>query len=483
MSRWLLLALVSCSAAWARPATAQPATAQPAPAQPATDRTAPAPTLWLAVTPGVGMPDAATLQHAIETELGFAVQPGERPGEPKLSVRAAGPAEAVVAFTDAAGRMRGRTVTLPTEPERAAETVALLAASLLRDEAADLLAALRRRPVPLPSPPVVAPAPAPATAAAPAEPEYRRIPWAIDVVPGIGFPPGWRTVREASLGILGTGSSAVDGVEAASVVAFKSAWLRGIQVAGVAALVLGDVSGWQVAGALTAAGGDVRLGGQLGVVNVAGGRLAGIQAGVVNLVGKDVLGAQLGVVNAALGNATVQVGVVNTSLGRTRLQIGIVNVAEDADVGLGLLSIYWRGRTQVEAWTQESGLSLVGVRHGSKYLHQVVGLGIHPGPSQPTPTLAYGVGARVPLGSSVYVDADAVHHFLGTGDDQFTQVRLAAGIRLMKRLAVWVGPTLNAALEPVDPDAWALKDGVSHVWDADVQPRFWFGAAAGVAVF
>ncbi len=146
--------------------------------------------LYLVVEPGQGIPEAATLQLALERELDVVVRLGtaQAAGDAVLSVRPAGSGRATVEFRAPDGHVTGRAVVLPTELARAAETVALLAANLVGNEAAELLGELRRsRAV------VAQPAPAEATPASAVDEPTTAVVLDPDVtadaVPEYGFTP------------------------------------------------------------------------------------------------------------------------------------------------------------------------------------------------------------------------------------------------------------------------------------------------------
>ena len=161
--------------------------------------------LVLDAVAGPGLPDAAALQLALEHEIGIAVRTtATSAADPVLHVRRAGPGQADVRLTTADASAAGRKVRLPSDPARAAETIALLAENLLRDDSTDLLNTLRRAaepvvqapppPEPLPKalPVVLTPPPAmplPVAAApvvvAPAS-----------VAPSVQLPPNRRTHLE-----------------------------------------------------------------------------------------------------------------------------------------------------------------------------------------------------------------------------------------------------------------------------------------------
>jgi hypothetical protein len=365
--------------------------------------------LYLDVTPAAELPSAATLQAAIEQELGIALEPSASPppGSAVLAVRAAEVGRAAVSFRAPDGRTVGRTIALPADPQRAAETLALLAANLVRNEAYELLEGWRQASARAP------PAPTPR----PVDPALTEVPLALDALPGFGWPL-WSLQperRHLSLGLLGTASAELDGIALAPLFHLHLHRARGLQLSGTLNIVLGPLAGLQVAGGLNLALDDVH-GAQVGVVNLANGEVHGAQVGLFNLATRRVSG----------------------------VQIGLLNLAESADVGIGLLSIYWRGRTDLELLAQDRAWSL-DLKHGSRFVHQIVALGARSEAGSWHPQVGLGLGGRVPLGDRVHVDLDVLEslssgRFDGTSTLAWqTQGRVQVGFRLLGSLGVFAG--------------------------------------------
>lgn len=468
---------------------------------------------------GDGLPDCAALQLALEHELEVAVQLGRpRAGQGALVVRSAGSGRAKVSFALDGGGKPGRVVSLPAEAARAAETIALLAANLLRDDAGELLATLQKRrqavqipppaaplpAVPAPSAPASAPPPAPLPVpATPVSADERPVALAVDLLPGFTLPPGAGQdgVRALSFGPLITFSSHLRGIEAAGVVALKTGRVQGIQVSGVLN-VAGQLEAGIQASTVNLAGGPAR-GIQAGVVNLVGGSLRGIQAGTVNLTG-SLQGVQAGVTNLVFGDATgVQAGVFNYASGRAGWQVGVLNLGRDADVGLGLLSLYWDGRTHLQLSSSAAGQTLVALKHGSRRIHNLLAAGAQPDGAQGwNPVAALGLGVRLFDTGRWYLDLDLQQQVIfrqspgatrgSRSVDVSTQSQLSAllGLKLWRSLGIFAGPTYQLAIdgnpELLHADVWyrggTMQAGfLSAQWrDRDVQVRGWPGLTVGV---
>jgi hypothetical protein len=421
--------------------------------------------------------DPEDVREAIAREIGSAVTlEGEATSRrPALVLRSEPNRRVTLTYQGEDGRRTGRTIDLPNDPDRAAETIALLAANLVRDEAAELAAALGKRP----APPPAEPAPPPEAAARPpAEPAAVK-PGPVKPVssakpdpakhapaaPGGGNYPCWRPGLEPVLGgadvlpFLGTSTitgtnvvrsysanlfagytGGLTGVELSVGGNIEHTFMCGAQISNLANIVTGPVRGVQVTGVVNVGtsvlgaqaaavniamgrlhgvqigGVDVAgplLGMQFGGVNIAAGSAVGAQVGLLNVVG-DFTGVQVSTVNIARGDTTgVQFGGVNVSTGRVRgAQIGFINYADRSSFSFGLINIIPNGRLHLDVWGQESGLVMAGLEHGSDYFHNIYGVGARLIGDRVRPALTLGYGVRIPVVSRVYVDVDVLGYTL-----------------------------------------------------------------------
>lgn len=336
------------------------------------------PVLALAVEPGLVSADA--LRAQLESELGVRVASAAvaPPSTPTLTLKRLPSGSVEVALTARLVPRASREVVLHAQrEEERVETLALIAANLVRNEAASLLPDLRpaqpSAPVASAPPPPPPPAPPPCRLKKPTE-------FGFDFAPGAGSsssPAGRAATRSFSLGFVGTLSAGLQGFEASIGANIKSEGMCGFQGAVGANLVFGPVQGAQAAlfnlargdvhgvqygianmgfgslrglqagianlnlegipsgmqgGVLNYAGGRVR-GLQGGIANYAGGPVEGMQGGVANFALGGVRGAQLGVANVALGDLSgMQAGVVNFALGHAEhLQAGVANYGRGVD--------------------------------------------------------------------------------------------------------------------------------------------------------
>jgi len=420
--------------------------------------------------------DAEELRAALERELSIPVQHREQTSRARLEVTASSKEVVRVAFVRADGQRVERSVDVSSSGVHAIETLALLAANLMRDEAADLLASLRppSEPAPAapPAPAVVAPPPPPLPTGCAAN-QLRLTRVGVDFVPYLGTSAAQGTAHERrfSFNVLGGVAGGVRGVEFGGIWNFDAHSVCGAQFAGVLNLVGGPVQGAQfgllnfagsrVDGAqfgLIAAGGPLTgaqfgliaiaggavtgaqfsllnlagselTGAQYGLVNIAGGGVLGVQGGLVNVHGGDtrglqlglasvspqgVHGAQLGLVNlSGQGVRGLQLGLVNVSADRVSgAAIGLVNVAPDADFALGLVNVLWRGRTHLDVWGTDFGTFHIGIEHGSRVMHNIYSIGLGSRDGRVVFAPTYGVGARVFQSRWLFLDIDALAHGL-----------------------------------------------------------------------
>jgi hypothetical protein len=314
----------------------------------------PAPSAALALvcqfTPGTLDPEA--LRTAIERELAVPVRRVETPEGTHLSITADSPSGVQLTFVRADGSTIERTVDVSNTGGHADETLALVAANLMRDEAADLLDALRAAQAEPPQP----------SAAPPAEPQkpeplplpmgcapnnLRKIPLGLDVLPYVGMSSrdGTTVERKFSFNLFGGISGALRGAEIGGFVNLEAHSVCGVQFTVVANLVDGPVQGAQF-GMVNWASGRVD-GAQFGLVTGALGGLKGVQYGLVEFAGRDVTGAQFGLLNFGGASLTgAQFGLGNLALTQVQgAQFGLANVAGDTLAGaqFGLANVAANG--------------------------------------------------------------------------------------------------------------------------------------------
>jgi hypothetical protein len=473
-------------------------------------------------TDGWDESDGQGLRLALESTLGVVVSESKNEHGEELAtvvVRRRSNGNVTIVFVRPGGREVERTLDLPADRAIATETIALAAGNLVRDEAAELVAALTPPPAAPeaapPTPEVVLSAPLPTTrrvSCTDAEPIF----FGADFAPYAGtsskYPDRRRTL---SLNFVGGYARGLRGFELGVGANIESAFMCGVQVAAGANVVLGDVRGVQLAvgdvalgnlegvqvGVANFAKGNIE-GVQVGVASVGGGALEGAQVSVVNLLNGSVLGNQSGVVNLASANISgAQVGVVNVAgggvdgvqVGTTNIangevhgtQIGVVNYADVSDYPVGVVSVVRHGRTSVDGWATEAGIGMVGARHGGRVIHNVYGVGYRAGTTDGW-ALALGLGARAEIAPKFHVDFETIAYWIQRGkpfdqDAQIGSLGASFGYALTPVFGLFAAPTLNVLVTP-DKELAGIAPGWSTtlVDDGSITIKAWPGATLGL---
>lgn len=192
--------------------------------------------------------DVESLRAALAREVSVpvaCVHEGAAPHAPRLRLRVLPRGRVALEFTRPDGSVMRRTTALHRDPSERVATLAILAANMVRDEAGELLALLRRAPPPPPAEPVAAvteaPAPPPPAPPAPPPPAPPPPPVVRTPPPAPAPPPRplrWRIGAGMLLGSVPAGSgvelSAQGGIELAwSATPWLAVGLRDVMVAPV----------------------------------------------------------------------------------------------------------------------------------------------------------------------------------------------------------------------------------------------------------
>lgn len=262
----------------------------------------------------------------------------------------------------------------------------------------------------------------------------------------------------------------VTGVQATWVAASAGGTVRGAQLSQIAAIAR-HLRGVQMGGAVALARGDAAGVQMSWGAAIAPNRLRGVQLAVVN-VGGDVAGAQIGLVNLARRVSG--------------LQLGLVNLSRSAGAAVGLVSLVGDGRHELEAYATELSPINLAARLGGRRIHGVIAAGIDPDEVDATGrtrwTAGAGAGGRIELGARTTLDVELVAQLLLYDREEpksgIGTLRLLAGFRAARHLAVFAGPSLDVLLSDVERSdvrlgrALALRD----------HSRLWAGFAAGVRI-
>jgi hypothetical protein len=399
------------------------------------------------VEPGAGGLDAHELRDAIAREASVRVTDAASPGGPRLVVRGDGARGITFRLVGAGAHDVERAIVLPEgSASKQLSTAGLVAASLLEDDAAELLARLRAEakkaePPPPAPPPVVKPEPPASRRALPpctaASPELVRI-FGADVAPFAGTsafePPG--TVRRISLELLGGGATGVAGIEFSPLVTFNRGFLCGVQFSGFGNWTSDRVRGVAVSGGIGWAD-----------------SVDGLQVnGMLSVTTHTVRGVQFSSVTMADEVQGVQLGALNIGGDVQGAQLGVVNVARTSDASVGVVSLVTSGRTNVQGFASTNGVMSVAVQHGSRIVHNFYGgsfsaaakSGVGFGP-------LFGIGFHAHEDARWFLDFDFIAHLLfgstGSGNPQsLYEARAVAGVRLSPGFAIYAGPAFDVLM-------------------------------------
>ena len=446
--------------------------------------------LVVLVDTGESALDAGIVRTAISTELGVPVVALEEPaaGEQRLDIRVLGE-EASVKYFDTEGAAIGRVITLPGEDARAVETIALLAGNLVRNEAADLLAALKK-PEPAPPGPETPAEPTPAEKPPepkpkPAAPEpddkkkeeagrdeekrptlgYR--PVNLSVIHPLSIDPKIHEKKvNLELGLFYSRVGAVDGAALSGFVQRVDYDVKGAVVAGIFDQVGGDTEGLVLGGIGGTAEGDLEGVGLGGIFRWRAGTVRGLQAGGIFVRAEGVDGAQLAPVNSAERLDGAQLGVVNVADDGHGFQLALVNVTEKMDgtmIGMvnvapeldgdaiGLVSITEQLRVRGVAWASSTALGNVGLKLRNGSFYSMFAVGVQPENGGQTVSPGVFLGGHVDLDPAfVNIDVGYSGDFIDSQDadpidglppqdSQSARVRASVGLGVTSGFDVFGG--------------------------------------------
>jgi len=247
--------------------------------------------------------------------------------------------------------------------------------------------------------------------------------------------------------------------------------VRGLQLGGVTNWAGTDSLGLQVSGGANIARATWR-GVQLGGLGNWAGTLQGLQVGLVN-IGGDVTGAQLGLVNIAQH--------------ARGLQLGLVNVADEMDgAPLGVVSVARQGQLHGELFASDLEPANLALKLGTRRVYSTLFAG-----TGRERTLHYGLGLGVHLGPEPWwVDVDVTAGTVQPYEslirlevtNAVAQVRAVVGFPLGGKVALFLGPTANAALTftPEDPRRATYLPVLGELRGPENVLQLWPGAVVGL---
>jgi hypothetical protein len=287
--------------------------------------------------------------------------------------------------------------------------------------------------------------------------------------------------RNVSINLLAGSSGAVRGVELGGLVNLVAREVDGLQAAGVGNVVRGSLHGMQLAGVVNWAGSGISGVAQAaGVVNVTTGVMNGVQiAGAANYA-RQVFGPQISVVNVADTVLGVQIGVINVARLVKGTQVGVLNFSRKVDgVALGVLTLEERGRRSFELWGDTEGGVHMAFKLGSRAFSTVFAAGCQPATDPLAWSYGLGIGGRIPVTRTYFVDVDAVLGSQHTGAAEWDSFGVGNLLPTLHAVAGWKVNKWVAVTAGFDADLYVPglsrnPDG-SAVADLRIAPRLAIG--------
>jgi len=318
---------------------------------------------------------------------------------------------------------------------------------------------------------------------------------------GIGNLSGRNITGIQAAGIFNVAGSEMMGIQTAGIFNLSGNGMQGIQTAGIGNIVRGDMQGIQVAGVFNAASEDVQGILVSGIGNLSGSYGQGILvSGAFNSM-QDMQGIFVtGGLNFGSSFQGIQVaGVANIMENGQGIQIGLLNYARNFQgVPVGLISYYGNGRKNIDAWSNETGFTHVGLKLGTREVYNMLSVGYNPFISgRDVWSVGWSIGFYRKLSfawnnpslENYFVIRDFSFHNIQEGDwsstlnNQFSFRYLLGRDFKNSGLSVYAGPTFNLLVskEPGNEDyvPYNLFKGGGDSLDR----RFWIGFSAGIQLF
>ena len=281
---------------------------------------------------------------------------------------------------------------------------------------------------------------------------------------------GRNTTGVQAAGILNITEGAVDGVQLASIFNIAEEGTSGVQSAGVFNISSDDTEWAQLAGIFNITEGDVHGAQAAGIFNIADEDLRGFQgAGIFNITSGRVQGVQAaGIFNSADEVRGVQIGLVNIGDEVRGCQIGLVNISDDLyGVPIGLINISSNGLHHLNGWSDEKGMTYLGLQFGTRNFYSFAYGGTHfetPGEQM---VAGFGWGLHFPIGAA-YLEFDlsgkraawggsAEENLIAlfSASNNFPIIpaaRIGLGIELGSSFAIFGGISIDGHIPGVTPE-------------------------------
>ncbi len=344
---------------------------------------------------------------------------------------------------------------------------------------------------------------------------FRTIPFAANIVPGVGMNPADGRVHNivALNALVGYGGS-LGGIELSGAASVRRGDAWGLQASVGASVVGGDFRGLQLAVFGSAAAHEFHgmqaalfasvVGGNTHgfqtslFANVTAEKLSGFQWGtLVNYAG-GLSGSQLGLVNvSAESTSGMQAGLFNYGGSVSGLQLGLINVsAENSGSPVGIINFAGDGMFTPSVWVSDVAFLNVGLKMGSRRAFSVLGGGYQNTEGMESVSdkgqaryglIFWGLGGHFDLSKRWWLELDGLYQQLLASDrpieaaDGVASVRASIGLRLFDVVSFYVGPTLNLGWSSARQDFGIDESFWSEV-DGDMFLSFKPGFVAGMQV-
>ena len=350
-------------------------------------------------------------------------------------------------------------------------------------------------------------------------------------IAGLGNVVGGTTTGAQIGGIFNNSRFDFKGLQLAGISNVILDTIGGVQVAGISNVLRGTMHGWQVAGINNYTSESVDGVQLAGISNIARKDVDVLQvAGIFN-IGENVYGFQVsGLVNAArknvggwqiaglanysksvrlsqlagLGNISAErvkgaqiAGLFNYSKYVDGGQIGFINIADSVGgIPVGFISIVRKGYHKIDLSAEEVLYANFTYKIGVRRFYNMFTAGIQPGSEGPVWGFGYGIGGQIGTRRAVVSLDLKGTQIMENVDEQAFNVSFRfspiVGIRIVKRLSLFVGPALNLHVSD-------LKDAVTGEFITNIAPektliwedvpgentqfQLWGGGTIGLRIF
>lgn len=293
------------------------------------------------------------------------------------------------------------------------------------------------------------------------------------------------------------------GLAASGVFNITNGSLNGIQASGIFNISSSKFIGLQLSGLFNIAN-DYGYGLQAsGIFNVTSGLMNGMQAsGIFNIADGHMNGIQAsGIFNVADNFNGIQASLINVAKEVNGLQIGLININDDINgLPIGLLTISKNGIFDFGSWYESSGFLYTGLQSGSKNFYNFAYLAFPVEDQGAVIVKGVGVGARINLGKSLFIDIDGSVKNSSAGKDfgdalqntflqdqiysTFPNVRLSGGLKMFKVISIFGGLSLDMHIPGFtirsdyfhnSSEPWIIKNTDTGAAAVELHPNWFAG--------